>query len=158
MKSTIFVKAGATALATLMLSLSAPVFAKGDIFVDDDSLAIKGYDPVSYFVSAEAQKGQEQFSLVHEGNTWMFASEENKQAFIENPSAYIPQYGGHCAFAAAKNSIAPVDPEIWTIRDDKLYLNYNESVRDDRWLPEVEANIAQSDANWPSLAIEVETY
>ena len=36
--------------------------------------------------------------------------------------------------------------------------NYNESVRDDRWLPEVEANIAQSDANWPSLATEVETY
>ncbi len=145
------------AITTFIISLSAPAFAKGDVFVNSNAVAIKGYDTVAYFVSSKPQKGNKQFSHVHAGNTWLFANEANKKAFMANPVAYMPQYGGHCAFAASKNAIAPTDPKAWTIRDGKLYLNYSLSVRD-TWLPDVAKNIIKSDKNWPGLAKQVSTY
>lgn len=157
MKQNTFLKMSLAAVTAATVLFSASLFAKGDVFVDQNSVAIKGYDPVSYFVSSAAKKGQAQFSHVHAGNTWMFSSAANKQAFIANPVAYLPQYGGHCAFAASKNSIAPVDPHAWTVRGGKLYLNYSLSVRDNAWKPDVAANIVQSDANWPTLATQVTT-
>ena len=142
------------AMSTMIISLSAPAFAKGDVFVNGKGVAIKGYDPVAYFVSSKAQKGKKEISHLHAGNTWQFTNETNKKAFIANPVAYIPQYGGHCAYAASKNSIAPVDPKAWEIRNNKLYLNY--SIRIHRkWLPKAAANIVKGDANWPALAKEV---
>jgi len=157
MKSSNLIKLFLAAVATAVLSFSAPIFAKGDVFVDQNNVAIKGYDPVAYFVSSAPRKGQAQFSYVYKGNTWMFSSAANKKAFVANPVAYLPQYGGHCAFAASKNSIAPIDPKAWTIRNNKLYLNYSLSVRDNAWRPDIDANIAQADANWPTLATQVKT-
>ena len=141
----------------MIISFSLPAFAKGDVFVNSKGVAIRGYDPVAYFVSAEAQKGKKEFSHVHAGNTWRFANQANKDAFISNPIAYLPQYGGHCAFAASKGSIASTDPKAWTIRDGKLYLNYSISVRK-RWLRNVAENIVKADANWPTLSKKVKTY
>lgn len=144
------------ALATMIISLSVPAFAKGDVLVSGKSLAIKGYDPVSYFVSSKAQKGVKEFSHVHAGNTWMFANAANKNAFIANPVSYLPQYGGHCAYAASRNTVAPSDPKAWTVRDNKLYLNFSKTVRS-TWLPGIKQNIVKSDRNWPSLAKKVRT-
>ena len=144
------------ALTAIIFFLSASAFAKGDVFVTGQSVAIRGYDPVAYFVSSEAQEGKKEFSHVHAGNTWRFASAANKSTFIANPIAYIPQYGGHCAYAASKNSIAPTDPKAWTIRDNKLYLNFSLSVRS-RWLPNAAKNIVKADSNWPALAKKVKT-
>lgn len=145
------------AITTLIISLSAPAFAKGDVFVNGKGVAIKGYDTVAYFVSSKPLKGNAEFSHAHAGNTWLFANAANKKAFIANPTAYIPQYGGHCAYAASKNSIAPTDPEAWTVRDGKLYLNYSKSVRS-KWLPNAAKNIIKADKNWPALAKKVKTY
>ena len=144
------------ALTTFIITLSAPAFAKGDVFVNNNGIAIKGYDTVAYFVNSAPQKGKQQFSHVHAGNTWLFANAANKKAFIANPAAYMPQYGGHCAFAASKNSIAPVDPKAWTIRDGKLFLNYSLTVRE-TWLPNVAKNIVKANQNWPALAKKVKT-
>ncbi len=145
------------AFVIAFISLSAPVFAKGDVFVNSKGVAIKGYDTVAYFVGSKPQKGIKEFYHVHAGNTWLFANEENKKAFIANPSAYMPQYGGHCAYAASKNSIAPTDPEAWTVHDGKLYLNFSKSVRA-TWLPDAAENIIKADRNWPRLSKKVKTY
>ena len=144
------------ALTTLVISLSAPAFAKGDVFVNNNGVAIKGYDTVAYFVSNKPQKGNQAFSHSYAGNTWLFANAANQKAFMANPAAYIPQYGGHCAFAASKNSVAPVDPKAWTIRDGKLFLNYSLTVRE-IWLPNVANNIVKANQNWPALANKVKT-
>jgi len=143
------------AIVTSIISLSVPAFAKGDVFVKN-GVAIKGYDPVAYFVSSKAQKGNQAYSHVHAGNKWLFSSEANKKAFAANPAKFTPQYGGHCAYAASKNSIAPVDPHAWTIENGKLYLNYNKSIRS-KWLPNITANISKANANWPALAQKVKT-
>ncbi len=49
--------------------------------------------------------------------------------FSVAPERYAPQYGGHCAWAAAQNYVAPGDPRHWRIAGGKLYVNYDAKVQ-----------------------------
>jgi YHS domain-containing protein len=120
----------------------------------NSGLALHGYDPVAYFVSSEPTPGDDAFIQVYQGISWRFANEENKQAFAESPQKYMPQYGGHCAYAASKNAIADIDPAAWTIHNDKLYLNYSKSVRS-KWRVNRDSNIQKADGYWPLLSLQV---
>ena len=84
------------------------------------------------------------------GVTWHFASCENQQIFERNPYKYAHQYGGHCAYAMSKEYIAPTVLQVWTIYEDRLYLNFSLRARE-LWLQDVPGNIALGDANWPKL-------
>ncbi|SEK61886.1 YHS domain-containing (seleno)protein [Pacificibacter marinus] len=116
-----------------------------------DGLAIGGTDPVAYFTQSAPVQGDPAYAFEWGGETWHFASSENKAAFMADPKAYAPQFGGYCAYAASKGALAPGDPEAWTIHDGKLYLNFSLNVRT-IWLEDMEANIALAEANWPSLS------
>ena len=60
----------------------------------------------------------------------------------------MPMYGGYCAFAIYNNVTADVDPSVWHIEDDKLYLFASESTKQD-WLAEFSAGgIEITDRNW----------
>jgi len=142
---------------TLLLSLMFfinPVFAANGVNVDSNGLAIKGYDPVAYFTMSKPVKGKKEFTVNYKGNKWALSSDVHKQAFLANPEAYLPQYGGFCAFAASKNSIAKTDPEAWTIHNNKLYLNYSKSVRS-IWVKDKPGNIIKADGYWPELMKQV---
>ena len=89
----------------------------------EHGLAVKGYDPVSYFTTGQPTPGLAQFSLSYKGVTYRFASAENRDRFIATPEKFVPQYGGYCAYAISLNKIADIDPEEWAIVNDKLYLN-----------------------------------
>ncbi len=115
--------------------------------------AIKGYDTVAYFTQQEAVKGDSQFSTDYQGATWLFSSQENLDLFIENPEKYAPQYGGYCAYAVAQNQTASIKPELFTIEDGKLYLNYNSSINE-KWQANREEYIRDADKNWPGLLAE----
>ena len=80
----------------------------------------------------------------------MFSSQENLDLFKEDPQKYEPQYGGYCAFAVAKGTTASIKPELFTIHDGKLYLNYNKKIND-QWLDNKENFIKSADANWPEV-------
>lgn len=79
-----------------------------------------------------------------------FASDRNLKLFLADPERYAPQYGGYCAYAAANNAVAPVDPRAFGVVDDKLYLNFNQSVQR-RWARRQDEYIAIADRRWPSL-------
>jgi YHS domain-containing protein len=85
--------------------------------------AIDGYDPVSYFSAGKAERGSPDFTAEWNGATWRFTSAENREAFIEDPEKYAPQYGGFCALGMAHGGNVPTNPEAWTIWQGKLYLN-----------------------------------
>lgn len=91
-----------------------------------NNLAISGYDPVAYFTVKKAVKGKSAYSVTEKDITYYFSSKENKDAFIKNPSAYEPEYGGWCAYAmGATGEKVQVDPETFKIINNKLYLFYN---------------------------------
>ena len=74
-------------------------------------------------------QGSEQFSYEWNHGVWLFSSQANLDLFKASPEKYAPQYGGYCAFAAAKDSFAKIDPTQFTVLDDKLYLNYNARIQ-----------------------------
>ena len=112
--------------------------------------AIKGYDTVAYFTENKPVKGSEDFSFEYKGAQWLFSSAENKALFEANPEKYAPQYGGYCAYAVAQNSTASIKPELFTIHNGKLYLNYNSSIND-KWNADIDSYIEAADKNWPNI-------
>jgi hypothetical protein len=113
-------------------------------------LAIKGYDPVSYFTPGKPTPGSADFSYEWDGSKWEFVDDSHRRLFESSPEAYAPQYGGHCAMGVALGRKAEIDPEAWAIVDGKLYLNYDKATRDE-WRRNQAANIAQADRNWPTV-------
>lgn len=108
--------------------------------------AVSGYDVVSYFGGMPVA-GSAEFSAVHIGATFRFASAANRDAFIAGPDRYAPQFGGHCAWAASQGRLAGPDPTIWHIVGGKLYLNCSKDA-DAKWLADVPGNIAKAEAFW----------
>lgn len=129
---------------------SAQNQTKPPVNIDAAGIAIKGYDPVAYFTVSAPTQGVAQFTAVHDGATFRFASAENKALFDKEPAKYAPQYGGYCAFAAAKGSKAEIDPTQWKVVEGKLYLNYNAAVSK-TWSSDIPGFIKTADANWPTL-------
>ena len=48
----------------------------------EHGLAVKGYDPVSYFTTGKPTAGLAEFSTTYRGATYRFSSAENRDRFI----------------------------------------------------------------------------
>ncbi|MEM8988762.1 MAG: YHS domain-containing (seleno)protein [Pseudomonadota bacterium] len=138
-------------LLGLAVFAGAAAAAKPEIYTGRfSSQAVQGYDVVSYFTDGAPVKGDKAFSTEYKGATWLFSSAANRDAFLENPDQYAPQYGGYCAWAIAQGSLAKGDARHWSIVDGKLYLNFNKKVKAD-WEKDIPGFIAAADANWPGI-------
>ena len=115
-----------------------------------NGLAMNGYDVMTYWRGGQPKIGEAKYSLQYSDATWQFISPQNRDDFAVDPARYAPQYGGFCAYAASRNALADVDPFAWRIWKDKLYLNYNPSVRR-KWASDIDDNIEKGDQNWPGL-------
>lgn len=135
-------------LAAFLL-LPAVVSAEGRIFMTN-GVALGGTDPVAYFVAGKPVQGSANYTHEWRGAQWHFASAEHRDMFAGNPEVYAPQYGGWCAWAAARNYAAATIPEAWSIVGGKLYLNASMRVKR-RWERDTEGNIRDADANWPNI-------
>jgi YHS domain-containing protein len=150
---TSFTKA-TTVVAMLLAVISGKALALDPTYTAlFSSDAIKGYDAVAYFTENAAIKGESEFSTEYQQATWLFSSQNNLDLFKSAPEKYAPQYGGYCAYAVSQGSTASIKPELFTIHDGKLYLNYNESVNK-KWTQNKDAFIRDADQNWPELLAE----
>lgn len=111
--------------------------------------AVGGYDSVSYF-TGKPVVGSDKFTAEYKGATFKFANAANLATFKANPDRYAPQYGGHCAWAAANNYRFAGDPTVWKIVDGKLYLNYNKDVQV-KWEKDIPGLVKKGDINWAAL-------
>jgi len=147
-------------VATMAVALApTPAFAYDEnsaaaINVDQASVALQGYDPVSYFSGAAPKKGNASFSAQHTDATYYVVSAANRDKFKNSPARYAPQFGGFCAMGVALGKKLDVDPNAYRVVDDKLYLNVNKDVQK-RWLDDVPGNIATAQKSWPSLKDKV---
>ena len=137
-------------IAIAALSLLSTAALAGEFF-ETDGVALRGYDPVAYFVSTEAQKGQAQYSYEYKGSKFYFASDANRRAFMAMPEKYAPQFGGYCAFGTAQGYKVSTQPDAYAIVKDKLYLNYDKKVQK-IWQQDVPGNIQQAEKNWPEVS------
>lgn len=137
-----------------ILILSILGLAAQNIFNSKKGIAVKGYDVVAYF-SGNVIKGDADFSVKHNDLNYRFSTEKNKELFTNNPSKYIPQYGGWCAYAMGKDgSKVDIDPETYEIRDGKLYLFYNKFGTNtlDLWINENTSELkVAADKNWENV-------
>jgi hypothetical protein len=135
---------------SLFIAFTARAWAEPEIFTGLVSgVGAGGYDVVSYF-SGTPKEGKEEFTAQWKDARWRFASAENLKMFEAAPEKYAPQYGGYCAFAVAQGAIAEGQPEIWTVADGKLYLNFSQSVQEE-WRSDIPGYIAAANANWPKV-------
>jgi YHS domain-containing protein len=118
------------------------------VAIDDAGRAIRGYDAVAYFADGEPQAGSAAFSHDWKGAVWLFASAAHRDAFKADPERYAPQFGGYCAYAISKGHVQEARPEIWSIVDDRLYLNLGPGAQK-KWRADVPGNIARAANNWP---------
>jgi len=117
----------------------------------ESGIALRGYDTVAYFTEGQPREGKDRFSTKWMGATWKFASQEHLNLFEANPEMYAPQYGGYCAYGiAAQDALVKIEPELWTIVDEKLYLNYNDSIQN-KWEEDIPGFIAQADKKFEAL-------
>jgi YHS domain-containing protein len=117
-------------------------------------VALQGYDPVSYFKGTAPVKGDKNRSVTHQGAIYYFATDANKMAFQQQPSAYEPQYGGWCAYAMGVDGTKyAVNPETYKIIDNKLYLFYNANFHNTlkSWNKDEAALKAKADQYWQEL-------
>lgn len=113
-------------------------------------VAIRGYDPVAFFTDGQAAEGDPKIVYHWMDADWRFTSQEHRDLFAAEPEKYAPQYGGYCAYAAAKGQVYDANPQFWKIVDGKLYLNYDQSAQS-AWEEDIPGNIDKAAKVWPSL-------
>jgi len=138
-------------LIVLMAVITASTFAQNSksakLVNTENGVAIQGYDPVAYFESNKAIKGNEKITASFQETTYYFSSKKNKVSFLKYPNHFIPQYGGYCAYGMSFDHDAPIDPNAFAIIDKKLYLNYSSEVNK-LWLKELADRMELANNNW----------
>lgn len=146
-----FIKSASLAAAVTLAVATSALAAGPELNASSTGLALQGYDPVAYFTQGEATKGSYKITASHNDATYWFSSEEHKATFEANPEAYVPEYGGYCAFGAAMGFKFDGDPEHWKIVDGELYLNLSKDIQE-RWSKDIPGFIQQADNNWTTIA------
>ncbi len=127
--------AGAALICSTLLAPAAALAQSGGLiqaYVTDPltSVAMGGYDPVSYFTGGEPQLGRADFEYYWHGVSWYFATPANRDVFARDPEIYAPQFGGHGAMSMARGYLSEGNPLIYEVIDNRLFLFYSIGNRD----------------------------
>lgn len=138
----------------LFLVLGTMAYGQSKVFNTKKGFAAQGYDVVAYFDGNPA-KGSAEYVTTVNGVKYKFISQESLDRFKANPAAFIPQYGGYCAYAVAvSGKKVNINPETYEIRDGKLYLFYNAGKTNtlELWLSESPEHLkSKADQNWERI-------
>jgi YHS domain-containing protein len=118
--------------------------------VDDQGVAVQGYDVVAYFAEGRPVAGLAEHESVYGGAKYHFASKANRDQFERDPTRFEPQFGGYCAYAASIRKVSPIDPQFWQIVDGRLLLQHTQKAYD-LFNQDTAGNLVKADQNWPGL-------
>ena len=118
--------------------------------VDGQGVALRGNDSVALFTGLDVTPGHAKFTVVHDNVAYYFSSKETMKQFKADPAAFIPQYGGFCAFGVAKGLKLDGSPRFADVVDGKLYLFLNADVFE-AYKKDKAGTIAKAEANWPGM-------
>lgn len=146
-----------TALALAATLAFAPAaFAADEVNVSNgltltgNPLGLHGADPVSMFEGEAPRLGDAVHTSAHDGVDYYFASAETQAAFEADPAAYLPQFGGFCAYGVYKGKKLDGDVRYADIVDGKLYLFVNAAVFE-AYLENREEVVSVAHDSWPGI-------
>ncbi len=123
--------------------------------IDNSNIALQGYSPVSYLDLGLAQRGVKEYKSEYQKVVYYFTSAAQKATFDKNPSKYLPQYGGYCAFGVYAGAKFRTDPNKFIVKDGEYFLYLNDVELDAKqlWLNENNHKglVKKSDENWKKL-------
>jgi hypothetical protein len=119
-----------TLAGVFLILVSLVIAARTALAQSEPPVALKGYDPVSYFTETRPVKGSPVMTYDHEGARYQFTSARNRDAFHASPERYAPQLGGFSAPELAAGSRAEADPSVFLLRNNKLYVFSSPKARD----------------------------
>ena len=117
----------------------------------DGQLMLRGHDPVAYFTVGQPTLGKAEIKAEHEGVTYRFASEANREQFRLNPDKFKPQYNGYCsnglAYAIPLGGVA----QNFKIVDGRLFM-FGGANSKKYWEMDQQRNLALGDKYWQTEA------
>ena len=137
-------------LIALFACITASPLVAGEYF-EVDGVALRGYDPVAYFVEGHPVKGLPAHSYRYRDSLFLFSTAENQKKFVSDPAKYAPQFGGFCALGTANGYKVKTEPDAFKVVGGKLYLNYNRKVLE-LWTLDEPGYIKRANANWPEVS------
>ena len=114
-----------------------------------NDIAALGWDVVSFF-QGEPARGRREFVETFGGAEWRFSTEANRDVFGFNPEAFLPEYGGYCAWAVAHNKLARGNPLHWSLVEGRLFFNFNDRTHR-LWGEDRGYWIDRADGFWPGV-------
>lgn len=146
------------AVATaLSIALATAAFAADEYNVNNGltlsghPLGLHGVDPVSMFAGDAPVQGHAAYTSLHDGVDYYFATQEAQSRFDADPAAYLPQFGGFCAFGVFVGKKLDGDVRYADIVDGKLYLFVNKTIFE-KYLEDKANVIAGAHAKWSDIA------
>ncbi len=148
-----------SAIAATLLSLaalSAPAMAADEyntssgLTAAGSPLGLHGVDPVAFVSLGNRIDGIAQYTAVHDGVAYYFASQEAMDAFTAHPDQYLPQNGGFCTFGVSVGKKFDGDPQFAAVVDGKLYLFLNEAIFRE-FQKDQSGTITKAEANWKKI-------
>ena len=120
----------------------------GSWVLDSEGFVLDKHDAVTYFEESVPMSGDSSL-YTHEwlGAKWAFVNQQNMEKFQNNPRKYMVQFGGFCAYAIANGGDTPANPLIFTIYNEKLYVNINAAIKRS-FEQNIDQNIQDAERNW----------
>lgn len=151
MKPSLIFQAFAVSIAISTAAFAADEYNVGNgLTLNGNPLGMHGVDPISMFNSAAPSQGDAAHTATFDGVDYYFVSNEAKMAFEANPQAYLPQFGGFCAFGVYVGKKLDGDVRYADIIEGKLYLFVNAAILE-KYLENPQAVIAGADEKWPEI-------
>jgi YHS domain-containing protein len=119
--------------------------------IEGKEVMLAGHDPVAYFKAGGAIRGEADLQATHEGRTYYFASAAHQRAFLLDPAAFEPQYGGYCSNGIPYGFKTFGDPREYELRDGRLFLFADQAERQ-LWSLDPTFNILKGEEVWRNIA------
>ncbi len=123
-----------TILFALALGVAVPAIAADEhnvvpgLTAVGAPLGLHGVDPVAFIELENRVDGSAEFTAVHDGVAYYFASAANQATFEKQPARYVPENGGFCTFGVSVGKKFDGDPNYAAVVDGKLYVFLNEEI------------------------------
>ena len=142
--------AAMTALTTVPALAAAEYNTAPGLTAAGAPLGVHGVDPVAFIDIGNRIDGTAQYTAVHDGVAYYFATKANMSAFKKSPARYVPENGGFCTYGVAVGKKFDGDPRYAAVEGGKLYLFLNEDIFN-AFQKDRAGTIAKAEANWKKI-------